>query len=493
MATPSAQTRDSSDRIILVAWLAVVAVLPFFIYPAALLTSGQHAGGTTSSPTTPVASPEMVWIFPRVLLLLLFSVPGLLWLRKRFSLDRFSLLVTLYALTFLLSAAFSRDELQYILLGASGRMDGLLYAIGLVTFMLVGYFLGKENPNLLLAFYLAISLGGVLEVVVLAAQRLGLDWLGPITRGTPYTDILTGTIGNPGMLAGMLLPISLLSLGAAQSPKLSPRLRTWATVVAVLTAAGIALTGNKSSFYGMILLLVAYVILQRSVRSLLLAGTVFIALVFAPQLVPNRTTYEHPLIPTASIAARPALWGLTLKAIAATPGQPLIGAGPDGLRMAILRNERLIPDMLDVYRISERWPENRKITVIEPVYSPTDPVRSRAFAVRFSDNAMGNLYRVNVDKAHDLFLDRAVRSGVVSALIWALLYLVPIFQLIRSREPLTNAVALALAGLTFYYLFWFPVPQVEPLHVALLSLAWGVASTTQRAEVTRAAPTKPAP
>jgi len=493
MAIPSTQARDSSDRIILIAWLAVVAVLPFFIYPAALLTLGLHAAGTAPSPTTPAASPEMVWILPRVLLLLLFSVPGLLWLRKRFSLDPFSLLVTLYALTFLLSAVLSCDELQYILLGASGRMDGLLYAIGLVTFMLVGYFLSKENPNLLLAFYLAISVGGVLEVAVLVAQRLGFDLLGPITRGAPYTDTFTGTIGNPGMLAGMLLPISLLSLGAALSPRLSPQLRTWAIIVAVLTAAGISLTGNKSSFYGMILLLVAYALFQRSVRSLLLAGIVFLALIFAPQLVPNRTTYEHPLIPTASVATRPALWELTLKAIAATPGQPLIGAGPDGLRMAILRHERLIPDMLEVYRVSERWPKDREVTSIEPLYSPDDPVRSRAFAVSFSDNTMGKLYRVNVDKAHDLFLDRAVRSGVVSALIWALLYFVPIFQLIRSREPLTNAVALALAGLVFYYLFWFPVPQVEPLHVALLSLAWGLASTTQHAEVARAAPTKPAP
>ncbi len=493
MAIPTNETRDSSDRIILVAWLAVVASLPFFIYPAALLNPGFHADGTASSSTTPAAIPEMVWIFPRVLLLLLFSVPGLLWLRKRFSLDRFSLLVTLYALTFLLSAAFSRDELQYILLGASGRMDGLLYAIGLTAFMLVGYFLSKESPNVLLAFYLAISVGGVLEVVVLTAQRLGFDLLGPITRGTPYTDILTGTIGNPGMLAGMLLPISLLSLGAAQSPRLSPRLRTWATIVAILTAAGIALTGNKSSFYGMILLLTAYVFLQRSVHSLLLAGAVLISLVSAPQLVPNRTTYEHPLIPTASIATRPAIWRLTLKAIAATPGQPLIGAGPDGLRMAILRHEELIPEMLNVYRISKHWPKDRQVTSIKPLYSPEDPIRSRTFAVSFTDYAMGRPFRVNVDKAHNLFLDRAVRSGVLSALIWALLYVVPIFQLIRSHEPFTNAVAMALAGLVFYYLFWFPVPQVEPLHVALLSLAWGVISTAQRAEVARAAPTKPTP
>lgn len=476
----SNKRKDGTQGFMAAFWLLVVALLPFFIYPAHLLSSTRAGGGDVSaamqslSATTASVTPEMAWIFPRVLLVLLFAVPGLLWVRRRFAPDLYSLLVTVYALAFLLSAVLSHDQLQFILLGSSGRMDGVLYAVGLTVFMLSGYYLSKDYPDMLQLFYLAVSIGGVAETAVVTLQRLGHDPIGPITRGQPYTDIITGTVGNPGMLAGLLLPVTLLSLGVALTPRFSTRMRNWAVAAMLITAAGIAMTGNKSSFYGLILMLVLYVLLERSRPAFLLSVAAVASLLVTPHIVPNRTSYSHPLTLTSSAATRPALWLLTLKAVAATPGQPLWGAGPDGLRLTVLRHEKLLTEMMDVYRVAERWPAERRIERIEPLYSAKDPIRSRAFVVIFSDNPSGQIYRVNVDKAHNMLLDRAVRSGVLAALIWAILYLVPVFRIIGSRNPLLKAAAVSLAGLFLYYLFWFPVPQVEPIHVALVSIAWGI-------------------
>jgi len=466
---------SEQDRLMAWLWLLAAAVLPLAIFPAQLLHNAQSlvSPSPRSTGVPPAIDPELVWIFPKVVLLLIFSVIGLLWLRREFRFDAYAKLVIAYLATFLLSAVVSGDEFQYLLLGSQGRMDGVFYAVGLAVFALVGYFLTLKHGRLFSALYVALGFGSVAEVLLLTLQRLGLDPLGPITRGESYKDIVTGTIGNPGMLAGMLLPVAILSVGLLTAERTSRHLKYWSFVTAVISAAGIGLTGNKSSFYGLIIFLFIYVLLQRYRRTFLIAATVIVVMFLSPSLIPNHTTYNHPLTPTASIATRPALWKLTLNAILHTKGQPLIGAGPDGLRLTVLKND-LIEEMLEVYRISERWPQERQITSIRPVYSPQDPLRSHAYAVTFSDDQLGKLYRVNVDKAHNMFLDRAVRSGVVSAFIWLALYLLPAFRLVRSRNPVDNAIALALGAVFVYYLFWFPVPQVEPLHVALLSCAWGL-------------------
>ena len=459
----------------LILWLFVLALLPFLVYPAALSLGASGSLGEILLSNTPLySSAEMLWVFPRVVLLMLFAVPGLVWLRRNFSLDAFTKLVLAYSLLYLLSAWASNDDLQYVLLGGSGRMDGLLYSIGVVVFMLSGYLLARFAPYRMFDyFYVVVSVGAVLETGVLLTQRLGHDFMGPITIGKVMTGSLTGTIGNPGMLAGLILPTAMLSVGVASSEKFSRRMRLWAAFVAVVTAAGIAFTGNKSSFYGLLIVLAVYVFYQRSRTSLAVTALVVVTMFASPLLVPNRISYDHPLIPTSTVATRPVLWELTLKSIRHTRWQPFLGAGPDGLRLTILRNE-MIEDVLKFYRISKKWPESRKVTSIKPVYSPDDPIRSRAYAVTFSDNELGTLVRVNLDKAHDMFLDRAVVSGVLSAVIWMILYLFPVFKLFKRGDALSAAIACSLAALFLYYLFWFPVPQVEPVHVGLLAIAWAL-------------------
>jgi len=466
---------NKATNFIFTAWVLIAGLVPLAIYPAKLIVDFNKLTGNHLPVSSSVPPPEMVWIFPKVALLLIFAVIGLAWLRHAFSLETFSALILVYATAIFLSAWLSGDDFQYILLGGNGRMDGLLYSLSLAVFMLVGYFLAKNSLKRILAyFYLAASITGLLEVVVLTAQRLGHDFMGPITRGKAYTDIITGTIGNPGMLGGLLLPIVMLSVGVASSEQFSKKMRYWAATIALVAAVGISLSANKSSFYGLVIVLAVYLFFHRKAVTLALTTAIVAVMIIAPQAIPNKTTYDHPLIPTASFATRPALWKLSLKAIRATPGQPFLGAGPDGLRLIVLKKE-LIEDMLAVYRISEKWPENRKIASIKPVFSAEDPIRSRAYAVTFSDNKLGNLYRANLDKAHNLFLDRALASGILSAVIWMILYLFPVFKLFKRGDALSTAIACSLSALFLYYLFWFPVPQVEPVHAGLLAIAWGMA------------------
>ena len=473
-----AHSNSNNNNIIFVLWIFLISFLPLAAYPANLIVKiNEFIGGQLPVSSADSLTPEMAWIFPKVVLLLLFAVIGLLWLRKVFFINAFSAMLLIYMAALLFSALLSGDDLQYILLGGDGRMDGVLYSFSLIIFMLVGFFLATLFPkHIFNYFYLAISISAILEVFILIAQRLGHDFMGILTRGYAYKNIFVGTIGNPGMLAGLLLPIAMLSVGVASSQQYSKRFRYWAVTAAILTAAGISLSANKSSFYGLLFVLMIFLYFHRSTFSVTLSGAVVAAMFIAPLVVPNITSYDHPLIPTANIATRPAIWKLSLKAIKSTPGQPLLGAGPDALRLTILKKE-FIKDMLNIYRFSEKWPKERQITSIEPIYTAEDPIRSRAYVVIFSDNSAGSLYRVYIDKAHNLFLDRALTSGLLSAIIWVVLYLFPVFQLLKNNNALSTAIACALIAIFLYYLFWFPVPQVEPVHVSLLAIAWAFVLT----------------
>lgn len=78
-----------------------------------------------------------------------------------------------------------------------------------------------------------------------------------------------------------------------------------------------------------------------------------------------------------------------------------------------------------------------------------------------------------LDKAHNLILDRLLTFGLLGVLVWLGLYLYPVLRGWRGTL-LQRSLATSLLAVFVYYLFWFPVPQVEPLHLVLIAAAWAL-------------------
>ncbi|MER3536190.1 MAG: hypothetical protein C4301_01465 [Thermus sp.] len=429
-------------------------------------------------------NPEEVWIFPKVVFLLLVGVLGMVEGRRALT-TPFGLLMALYLGLVLLSSfrPLLTDDPTYTLLGGEGRMDGLLYQIGLVLFALLAFRVFQKEPRGFRAFSYVLLGSTAFQSLLLLLQRLGLEPIGPLLRGLPY-EAPVGTVGNPGMAAGLLLPGLLLGLGlwlersAPRRGHLKDRFSFLFFPLTALMALGLGVTLNRAGLLGLTVALGLWLLRQRSLHLALTGALSVLLALSAPTLIPDRQGFSKEFSNPTTGFTRLLIWKLAWEGIRSTPGQPLLGGGPDAFRVALLTRipfERL----LEEYRLEYGWPKGAKAKEIKPLWTSQDPLRSRAWLVLFGNwrdertGKQAKILRVYLDKAHNLFLDRWLSYGLFAALVWVYLYLGGALKA-WGDTPLRQALATGLIGLFVYYLFWFPVPQVEPLHAALIGAAFGL-------------------
>jgi O-antigen ligase len=356
-------------------------------------------------------------------------------------------------------------------------MDGLLYQIGLVLTSVFIYRVLRENRQAWPLLLSGLVVVGVAEAAVVVLQRLALDPVGPLTRGFAY-EAPVGTIGHPGMVAGFLVVVLIGGMGLFAWA--SGRARRVLLGLALLTVAlGLGLTTNKASVYALVAVLALWNLLRRE-RWLLGLSVALVAVVLSAQsLVPDRLGFSRSLTDPATGKTRLIIWELALKAAGQLPLSPLIGSGPDAFRLALLR---YIPpeELMRQYRLEYGWPPEATIREIQTLYQPGDPIRSKAFLV-FLDNyksdtgKQGLIYKVYLDKAHNMLLDRLLAYGLFAALISLVLYLWPVWRRIRKAGAFEQSILVALLAAFLYYLFWFPVVQVEPIHMVFVAMGWAMA------------------
>lgn len=219
---------------------------------------------------------------------------------------------------------------------------------------------------------------------------------------------------------------------------------------------------------------------RRSPRIALAGGFLVLVAFLTPSLIPDRQGFRKEVSDPTSGLSRLVIWKLAWEAIRSTPGQPFLGGGPDAFRVALLTR---IPfeHLLEEYRLEYGWPKEAQVKEVRPLWSPEDPLRSRAWLVRFEKfkeertDKTAKIYRVYLDKAHNLFLDRWLSYGLIAAIVWIYLYLSGSLRA-WGTSPLRQGLALSLLGVFIYYLFWFPVPQTEPFHLALIAAAFALPS-----------------
>jgi len=420
---------------------------------------------------------DMLWIWPRVAWLLFTGILSVLFWRDlgfRWK-DPFILLWLAYLALVTLSVLLAPGAWHFKLLGGLGRLDGALYQLALGLWSIFAYLVFRRIPETRINFLKILAVVGGLESVVVILQRLGIDPVGALIRGQ-YFPTTVGTIGHPGMVAGLLL---VAFFAAAYLAYARPRTAWGWLLLALLIAVGIGVTTNKTTFYAILAVTLLLLLWTRRREALVLFLVFAIGIFGIAPLIPNHLGFARSYTDPQTGFTRLIIWKLAVEVIQKTPGQPLIGGGPDGFLVGLITKVP-VEKLLEEYRIEYGWPESAKIKNIRPLYTDEDPLRARAFLVEFEDypepgKNRNIIFRYNLDKAHNLFLDRAVAYGVVSAVISLLFFLVPLWRFLRwgRRRPFAETVLFAgLAALFIYYLTWFPVPQVEPLHTAYMALIW---------------------
>lgn len=409
------------------------------------------------------------WILPKLLLLLflgLLTFPA--WFPHARRLKVFALLLALLTLSLVSSLlALGKDESTYIVLGPEGRMDGLLYGVGLFLFGGLALWLLREEEGRRMGQTLLL-LSGALQGGLLLLQRNGVDPMVLLLKpDTGVFPTLTGTAGQSGMAAGLLLPLVPLAIGAVMEGRRAQGLLSLA-----LLSMGLGATVNRTGLVALGAGLCLWVLLRREGRLLLLA-LFSLALVFGvSQFWPNRSPERKVYAESYTLKTRLLIWELALKALK-DPRTALIGGGPDGFRYALMTRIPL-EDQLPFYLKEYHWPPKEALVSVEPLFRPEDPLRYRAYLLRFKEGTRPEraILRILLDKAHNAFLDKALAYGLPYAFLWLLLFFGPLPRLLQERSPL----AFSLLALFIYYLTWFPVPQTEPWHLFLALWGWQEAS-----------------
>jgi O-antigen ligase len=466
-------------------WILTLAgfLIPFAFFPSLLL--GRP----------PIITADEIQLFiegsillPKLLVLGIFAL--IIWrVQSSFSWrESFVWFMSAHWLLASVSTFIANDDLPFKMLGGQYRLDGWVYQTALTSLALGIFGIGRTNPNASLALSIGLVASSVTQSILMLFQRINFDPIAPLTR-LDTNSAPTGTLTHPGMAAGLLMCALLLGIGFYQ--KTEKRTRPWLLLSLIIISVGLSITNNRASLYGIAIGLALIWFWGRKYQILLLSVSSFIVILGARAVIPNPQGFERSLEDSRSFEVRIHIWETSLSAFRQMRLQPIIGGGPDGFRLEILRNPPL-NSYLAAYGAEVNWPKNVQIASVKRL--EREPLRRSSLEVTFSQfgtEKSGYMLEIPLvlDRAHNLWFDRALSYGFFDAFLWLILYLMPIIWSFRSWRTLNSQTVIlgfTTLALFIYYLVWFPVIQVEPLHVAVLALAWARQSRGASGSVTGA-------
>lgn len=438
------------------------ALYPLVLFPGALWYHPQIIGSEELARAL-----EQYQLFPKILVLLLTGLLGVLSIRTFKWREPLVALMLGYLALVALSIGFSGEYSSFSWLGPNQRMDGLLYQTGLVLLGITAYQLLQSRPKFFVPILNALLLGAVIQCAIIVLQRIGLDFVGALVKFGPYQSPV-GTLNHQGMAAGFLLPMVFVSLYLFLY---SDRQRWFLLGVVFLIGLGLAISGNRSSFYALIVVLVLINLWYRDSRVLLIS-LVTLAGFGTIKIIPNKQGFEKSYTQTNTLQTRSLIWPMALRMVGYIPGQPFIGGGTEAFVNA---QAKALPfDLLGrIYPIEfagAGWPKDTKLERIEVINTDKVP-RDQSLRFYFEQGKKVE-FSFYFDKAHNMILDRLLPYGGIAALICIWLYLWPVWQILQKRNRKQTLLGWALLVLFIYYLAWFPVVQTEPIHWLIVVLAW---------------------
>lgn len=432
---------------------------------------------------------EQFLFLPKLVVLGLFAVLALLESRKHSWRSVWVGLLAAHLVLVGISGLNARDDIAFTLLGGSQRLDGLIYQATLVIIGVFAYQTLQRHPGWLPRVLFALVGAAVLQSILAVVQYVGIDPIGVAVLWFKF-ERPVGTIGHPGMVAGLLLPATVIATWFVLEARDARSRWVWGLALLSLVI-GLSVVSNRSALIALAVGLVMLVVYRRSLISAVLVVAVSVLALSGRQIIPNAGVLPSNLASTQTLGTREVIWNMALQAIVQTLGQPFIGGGPDAFHLWMLRSASL-QNLTELIKREMAWPANAKPDKVERVQLGQS-VRTTGVSLHFSEfgqrKDVNLIVPIDVDRAHNLVLDRAVAFGGLSALIWLGLYLLPVLSgvgdLFARREHraggdtgvpagrnVRSMFACAILGLIVYYLTWFPVMQLEPLHLILLAGAW---------------------
>ncbi len=461
-------------------WLLFLFVLiyPLLFFPGALL--GKPS---VITPLDNIMASEQFLYLPKLLFLLAIGALGLLEVRKLITKTFFLFLLLAHLVLVILSTLNARDEVAYNLIGPSHRFDGIFYHFGLFSIGTFAHLSLRNAPQQFHWVAVALAAGCSVQSLIVILQRLNLDPVTPL-RLWQDPNAPLGTLGHPGMVAALLLPGILVALWQGLEEKQRCPKLLW-LFAGLFSAAGLGITGNAAAFYALIATLIAMNLFLRNWPLLLLSGLLLAAVLIPRANLPDPRSFERDsqaYQDTTTLETRFIIWQIAIRAIRETPLQPVLGGGPDALKLAQLRNPPF--DLLArQYALEFGWPKNAKVQDAYIKKFPGENIKIRDQWIAFNFEQFGGDKNIIkevgfvLDRAHNFALDRWLAFGMFSVVIWLILYLYPIYFSFRQGHWL----GWVFLSLIVYYLVWFPVMQVEPIHLVLLAAAWAVLPTVAKA------------
>ncbi len=476
--------------------ILLILIYPLVFVPGALFSSPPPV--INDAVRTQMS--EQFLFLPKLCVLGLFALLALLESRKHSWRAAWVGLLVAHLLLVGISSLNAGDDIAFTLLGGSQRLDGLAYQATLVIIGVFAYQTLKQHPDWLPRVLFAVVAAAVLQSILAVLQYVGIDPIGVAVLWFKF-ERPVGTIGHPGMVAGLLLPATVIATWFVLEAREARSRWMWGLSLLSLVV-GLSVVSNRSA---LIALAVGFVMLLMSRRSLVSAAVVVAASVlalFGRQIIPSVGALPSNLVSTQTLSTREVIWNMALQAIVETPGQPFIGGGPDAFHLWMLRSAPT-QNLTELIKREMAWPANAKPDKVERIQLGQS-LRTTGVSLHFPEfgqrQDVNLIVPIDVDRAHNFILDRTVAFGGLSALIWLVLYVLPVLSGVKdlfvrcehrtdgdtsvpAGRDVRIVLACAILGLIVYYLTWFPVMQLEPLHLILLAGAWVTTVQSRTAQV----------
>jgi len=434
------------------------------------------------------------WIFPRVVFVLMLGLMSLLLFRKEIlSINPVVLFASAaYLFLTLLSDFLSPDELVFKVVGHEERYDGLLYQAGkILAFLSALILLKKQKPSQAYSFvgsgFLIIA---ILQAVLLASHLfLNLDIVGKLLYEGQNNKIPIGTVGFKVLL--------ILSIGTGLLYILIQETKVWKfTSIPLAFVAGLA--AGRASAIGLIASLFTGSWLHYRSRFFLKAiFFLIVVLVFSTAFVfRNQILAPFGARPITTLSAytlqtRIVIWKISIRLLETHNWLLIRGLGSDAMRYLLIKELPKDPVLRSLY-IQSMIMENRlpadTVENLEIVTRKEFGLRATALHLVYRtreepDRTKHFLAAVNLDKAHNLWLDLWIRYGLLATLLYTFITFGPLFFLIgplfKSTLDQWKPKAFAWVGLALFahgihYLAWFPMPLWEPLFLLIAALGWNL-------------------
>lgn len=359
------------------------------------------------------------------------------------------------------------------LYGLADRADGILYQILLMSLAFLAFGVIKKLQNFDFLF-IPLILAGIFQSVLIFFQyrQINLHFLETFV---PYNaDSVLGFMGHSGYLGGFYISIITLNIYYTQSK--TALYARMAYISLPINCLGMSLVQNRSSVVSAVFIILIYLLTQiKNPRVILLSITSAFMIYFGASVIPqSKQLATKNLLSLTTAFTRFEIWNIGIQLLPQSWLFPFWGGGVGEFKRLI--SEKLPPiELFKFYQKEYKWQPLSEIESYKILSDKNTPKRDKMFTVFWKDKHY-TIQNISLDKAHNFFLDKAFSIGLLGAILWMVFYLYPLYAFIRlpiyQRSPELIALTTTLIGIQIYYIFWFAVMQVEPIHVTLAIATW---------------------